>query len=492
MVPPGGAQEPRPLTLEESLRLATERNLHLQAAKYEAAAFAEEVPKTYTDFFPKLRGDARYFVSNRPVIAIPQGSLTIPAIPPFTTAPILIPSEQQNIIAGRAWDNIIRLRIDQPLFTGFRLSSTYAVAKLDRQIGQVRLTQVRQEVAEHVKVAYFAALRASEDRQAAEARIRLHQAEIRFTENLISGGRATASSLPPLRAALAGARQETLESGQRVQIALDELKRLLGFDPSEEIRPMQIAEERVLAMELADATRLAQRHRPELKELSLSVDRAREGVTLARSSIYPQMDLFGTFEKQPEQPIHPLGEIFTAGVQATWTLWEWNRSGHERAQAEFRRLRAVSDLQDRTGAIVQEVRAAFADVKTSEGRVLALREEVEAARSAAKVAEERFRDKVGIERDVTISRIEMTRALARYRSAVYDAYLARARFERILGVEDLPTIPSGPLLAKEFAEERRAQEQLSSASLTVIPASSAGDTKRSLPQPKTPGARQSR
>ena len=123
---PVGAQE-RLLTLADSLRLGGERNLHIQSVKYEAAAFAEEAPKIFTDFLPKLRGDARYFVSTRPEVGIPQGAIQVPAIPAVTPA-FSIPTQDTNIIAGRAWDNIVRLRIDQVLFTGFRLTSQYAVA----------------------------------------------------------------------------------------------------------------------------------------------------------------------------------------------------------------------------------------------------------------------------------------------------------------------------------------------------------------------------
>ena len=430
--------EERSLTLEESLRLAGERNLHIQSVKYEAAAFAEEVPKTFTDFLPKLRADARYFVSTRPEIGIPQGAIQVPSLPGLS-APFSIPTQDTNVVAGRAWDNAIRLRIDQVLFSGFRLTSQYAAANLDKQIGLSRLSRAQQEVAEQVKVAYFRVLKADEERLSAEARIALHQAEMRFTETMIAGGRVTANALPPLRAALAGARQESLETTQRAQVARDDLKRLVGFEPQQAIHPAPMTEERTLTLDLDQAMRLAQSERPELKELALNVDRAREGVIQARSSLYPRVGLFGTFEKVPSEPIHPVGEVLTAGVEATWILWEWRRSSHERAQAEFRRLQAMSDMEDRRAAIVQEVRMVYADVRNSEGLAIALREDVEAAHSAARVAEQRFRDKVGVERDVTISRIESTRALARYRAAVYDGYLARARLERVLGTDQLPT-----------------------------------------------------
>ncbi|HEY3196413.1 MAG TPA: TolC family protein [Nitrospirales bacterium] len=430
--------EERALTLEESLRLAGERNLHIQSVKYEAAAFAEEVPKSFTEFLPKLRADARYFVSTRPEIGIPQGSIQIPAFPGVTPA-FAIPTQDTNVVAGRAWDNVIRLRIDQVLFSGFRLSSQYAAANLDKQIGLSRLNRAQQEISEQVKLAYFRALKADEERLSAEARIALHQAEMRFTETMIAGGKATANAMPPLRAALAGARQESLETTQRAQVARDDLKRLVGLEPQEAIRPTAMTEERTLALDLDQAMRFAQSGRPELKELALTVDRASEGVIQAKSSLYPRVGLFGTFEKVPSEPIHPVGEVLTAGVEATWTLWEWRRSSHERAQAEFRRLQAMSAMEDRRAAIVQEVRTVYADVRSSEGLAIALREDVEAARSAAKVAEQRFRDKVGVERDVTISRIEATRAMARYRAAVYDGYLARARLERVIGMDQLPT-----------------------------------------------------
>jgi len=450
---PVRAQE-RSLTLAESLRLAGEHNLHIQSVKYEAAAFAEEAPKVFTDFLPKLRGEARYFVATRPEIGIPQGAIQVPAIPAVTPA-FSIPTQETNIVAGRAWDNIVRLRIDQVLFTGFRLTSQYAVANLDRQIGLSRLSRAHQDIAEQVKLAYFRVLKAEEERRTAEARIALHQSEIRFTDTLIAGGRATANALPPLRAALAGARQETLETTQRTRVALDDLKRLVGLEPQEAIRVAPMPEERGLALDLDQAMRLAQSQRPELKELALNVDRAREGVVQAKSTNYPRVGLFGMFEKVPSEPIHPVGEVFTAGVEATWILWEWRRSSHERAQAEFRRLQALTELEDRRSAIVQEVRAVYADVRNAEGLAIALREDVEAARTAARVADQRFRDKVGVEQDVTISRIEVTRALSRYRSAVYDGYLARAHFERVLGTDELPTQSAGDL-TKALSEKKPA------------------------------------
>ena len=153
--------EERSLTLEESLRLAGERNLHIQSVKYEAAAFAEEVPKTFTDFLPKLRADARYFVSTRPEIGIPQGAIQVPSLPGLS-APFSIPTQDTNVVAGRAWDNAIRLRIDQVLFSGFRLTSQYAAANLDKQIGLSRLSRAQQEIAEQVKVAYFRVLKADD------------------------------------------------------------------------------------------------------------------------------------------------------------------------------------------------------------------------------------------------------------------------------------------------------------------------------------------
>jgi len=484
-------QEPRPLTLEESLRLATERNLRVQSTRYEAAAFAEEVPKAFKDFLPKLRSDARYFVQGpRPVIAIPPNSISVPPIPGVLPSGLLIPPERTNIIAGSAWDYYLRIRLDQPLFTGFRLSSTYAVAKLDKQIGAARVTRIQHDTAEQVQVAYFAALKANEERQAAEARIRLQQAEIRYTESSIAGGRATPNALPPLRATLAIFRQEAFEAAQRAQVAQDDLKRLIGLEPTDSIRPVYQAEERIVTLEPEEAARIAQGQSPDLRELAFGVDRAREGITLARSGYYPRVGLFGTFEKQKDQIIHPLGEILTAGVEANWTFWEWGRTNHERAQAEFRHQKAVIDLRDQQSMILQQARIALSDVRVAEGRMSTLREESEAARTALKIAEERFRDKVGVERDVTVARFDVTRLLARYRAAVYDAYIAHAHLQRVVGLERLPTEPGKPFQMSESSEEPRRLNPTPTPPVPTGPRNSGivpGD--RPTP-PKTPAPRQ--
>jgi outer membrane protein len=462
--------KPRDLTLEESLRLATEGNLRVQSTRFEAAAFAEEVPKAFKDFLPKLRSDLRYFVQGpRPVIAIPPNAFVIPPIPGTLPGGLSFPAERTDAVAGTAWDYYMRIRLDQPLFTGFRLSSTYAVAKIDKAIGTARLTRVQHDTARFVKLAFFAVLKANEERQAAEARIQLQQAEIRYTESSIAGGRATANALPPLRAMLAAFRQEALETGLRAQVAQDDLKRLIGMEPGESIRLVFRPEERVVTLDADEAARIAQGQSPDLREVSFGVDRAREGITLARSGYYPRIGLFGSFEKQKDLVIHPLPEILTAGVEANWTFWEWGRTNHERAQAELRHHKAVIDLKEQQAVILQQVRITLADVRAAEGRVTALREEIEAARTALKIAEERFRDKVGVERDVTVARFDLTRALAQYRAGIYEAYIAHAHLQRNLGLEQLPTEAGRPI--QTSTQEMRAAP-LSSAPARISPTAS--------------------
>ena len=476
--PAADAAEPRQITLEESLRLASERNLRIQSARSEASEFAEEVPKAFKEFFPKLRAEARYYLQTpRPQIINPAGSTPVPpqnvVVPGVGTVTVpgrVLPEADREIVAGQRTDYNLRLRLEQPLFAGHRLTSAYAAAQLDERIGGARLTRAQQEVAEQVKAAYFEVLKAEALRQAGEARVSLQEAEIRYTEGLVAGGRATANALPPLRAALAAARQEVFEASQRADVSLQDLKRLVGLDESEAVRPASPPEERVLAMEAADAARMAQNQRPELRELALTTDRALEGITQARGGYYPRIGLFGVYDKARQTVLNPRGEFVAGGIEATWNLGDWGRTKHEVAQAEYRHDRAVTDLRDRRAAVGQEARAAFAEVRVAERRATALRAEVEAARNAAQVAEERLRGDVGVVRDVVVARAEAARALARYRAAVYDGYLVRARLERILGAAELPTAPGGPALALDFPTDASSLELIAKAPAFASPA----------------------
>jgi outer membrane protein len=479
--------KPRELTLEESLRLASAGNLQVQSGQFEAAVFAEEVPKAFKDFLPKLRSDLRYFWQNpRPVIAIPANSFLVPPIPGVLDNGLAFPTERTDVVAGTAWDYYLRVRLDQPLFTGFRLSSTYAVAKIDKAIGSARLTRIQHDTVRHVKAAFFAVLKSNEERQAADAQIQLQQAEIRYTESSIAGGRATANALPPLRAMLAAFRQEALETGLRAQVALDDLKRLIGLEASESIRLVFRPEERVVTLDPEEAARIAQGQSPDVREVAYGVDRARESIRLARSGYFPRVGLFTSYEKQKDLAIHPLPNIFSAGVEASWTFWEWGRTNHERAQAELRHQKAVIDLKEQQSVILQQVRITLADVRAAEGRVTALREEIEAARTALKIAEERFRDKVGVERDVTVARFDLARVLARYRAGIYDAYIAQAHLQRSLGLEQLPTETGRPI--QTSAQEMRAAP-LPSAPVRISPTALTGAPNRQPISSRHPASR---
>ena len=90
---------------------------------------------------------------------------------------------------------------------------------------------------------------------------------------------------------------------------MEELKRIIGLDPAEPIELIHTAEDRFLAVELDEATSLLLENHPELREQTLMVERARQGITQAQSRSYLQVGLFGTSDQQPEFIIHPLGEV---------------------------------------------------------------------------------------------------------------------------------------------------------------------------------------
>jgi len=434
----GFAQQDSVLTLEDSIGMAKERNLRMQSARYEAAAVSEEVPKAWTDLLPKVRGDYRNFVQNpRPVIGFPHDSIVV-GPNPFT--PSTLPTQDVRAIAGNAWDYYLRIRIDQPLFAGFRLVSNYKVAEIDKQIVESRVARTERDIVEMVKIMYFSILKVTEQRQAAEARVKFQDAELRYTEALIAGRRATRNALPPIRAALAAAKQEVLEAVERERIMVQDLKRTIGLESRQDIRLSHPADARVVTMAIEEVPELVSEERPDLKEAALTVDRTKVGITQAESGYYPQVGLFGQFEKQREYLIHPLGEILTAGVQASWTFWEWGRTNHDKRQAEALHQRAVVLLRDKKAALAQQAQQAYSEVRLAEGRVTAMREEVDSLRSALAVAEQRLRERIGVERDVTLSKLELDMSEARYRAAVYEAYAAQARLERVLGRE-LPTKP---------------------------------------------------
>ncbi|NBC18420.1 MAG: TolC family protein, partial [Bacteroidetes bacterium] len=143
---PSQAQDASTLTPDEAVRLALDHNRTLQAATAQADAVAARARAVRTQRLPTIRGSGQY---TRLSANIPDPTLSVPAIPGLDTTSLALVEIPLDRYAAR-------LRVEQPLFTGFRITNQVEAARRYAEAEQRRVAETQAAVAFQARQAFWA------------------------------------------------------------------------------------------------------------------------------------------------------------------------------------------------------------------------------------------------------------------------------------------------------------------------------------------------
>lgn len=407
--------EPRSLTLEQALQLASAHNPTVRLAELKAREMDAKVTEARANYFPVVSDTGEAVHSGRTEkLVIPMGSLGVyPNAGPIPGKDIDLQLGNQNFLLSTTV-------AAQPITQLFKIHSGVSVAHADATAAHADARRAEQEIALTVRKLYLQILATQRKRQAAVLRIQAGEAKLSEAEAAVDSGVALELQALDGKAQLAEARHQLGSLDDALADMQVELANLIGvpLDTAFDLAEPQIASTPVTAAALEED---ALRHNPQVAAAQAQVSKARAGVNAARAEFIPDVGAFAQYVYQSGVPL--LSENNgVVGLQVNWTLSEFGKRTGLVRERQAQRAQAEENLAATRNRVRVDVEQQARRVERSETGLEAAHEAVEARREMRRIVANQVKAKTA-----NLSALKEAEArLADAEATLYEAEVARA------------------------------------------------------------------
>lgn len=347
---------------------------------------------------------------------------------PTLTAVALLDSQRQAALLSSHFDRqteglfIPELHVTWLIFDGGERGASIDTAKANLLAADVSFNDTHRRLIYAVSSAYYRLLNARGQREAAEASLKNAQAVEDQVRSRLDNGLATRPDLLEATAARAQAEYDLQAAIGAEAITHGELATSMGLPPETEFVVEGIDTVQAPSAMADSVDKEIQRafsQRPELLTQITRLRAASASVKAARSAYIPSLDLvgdggmaraYGELDQFPRT--YAQGEIWNAGLEVRWTLFDGLRREREMARAKAEKKAAEAGIDALRDQVSNEVWAAYTNMQT------ALRQQQAASALLASSSEayDATRDSYGYGVRNIIDVISAQKALAQARS----------------------------------------------------------------------------
>ena len=332
------------LTLQEAVVVGLRQNLELSAAEKEQEAAMAEASGQLRDFFPKLLAEGRYMdLTDQGSMEIPRGAynmgVSMTPIPAYDVTTYLTDETMQDF----------SFTLAQPVLGLYKINKAWQLKKRLAGMATADVGLEKTRVAMAVIEAFCHVKMMEKKIDLAKTNIRELEAHLDRIESLHRVGHVLDRDLFQVRLGLDNARLE-LEVAERDRLlAVERLFWVMGGQVDQPVfaEPAAGFPEDIDAVDFDPAVYVENgfKYRWEMKKAAEAAGAAGLQVGLAASEYLPELNLFARYTEQEGD--HSLPDSNTiVGVQVTATLFEWGKTGRQKAAAGMRLDSARKNLEN--------------------------------------------------------------------------------------------------------------------------------------------------
>lgn len=413
------------LTLDDAIAtgLAQSRTLHASAARAEAAE--ARAGEARTARLPVLKGEASY----RRLSEVDPFQVSLPGIAkPVVISPVVLDNSQ------------FRVSLQQPLFTGFRISNSIDGAEKGAEAASLDNANDRADMVLSITSAYWSLYQARELERFAGENVGRLEKYLADANKLMQAGLATRNDVLKIEVQLSNARLARIDAANDARLAAMNLNVLLSRPVDMPVDLLsQPADGAGMPRAATDTlTRTALQHRPDLQAWRTRVEALRAGVGAARAGWWPQLALSGNYVyARPNSRIFPTKDEFKGtwdvGVVLSMDLWNWGQTARqtEAAEAAVRQQEALAaQMED---VVSLEVNRAALQIDRARQRADVAAVIVGQAEEQSRTTEQRFKTGLATATDLLDAEVSLQQARTTQTGARVEWAIAQARLQRALG-----------------------------------------------------------
>ncbi len=325
-----------------------------------------------------------------------------------------------------------------PLFTGGRLEALVRQAESVRNATAAQLEAVKLDVALETKIAYRRALLAREVIGVAEAYVKAMEERVRVDRVAAEVGKIPEFWVLRSEAELANARQMLVNARRDYEIALLNLKAVMGVHPDSQIEltdtleadgepEVELNREKLLAAAFAN--------RPEIREALQRVNSQTFALQAAKASYSPQVSLMamGDYMKGTGEMGDWSGG-YLVGVVLGLPILDGGRRKAAVKEAQSMREKALAELEQVKLQIAREVETALKELSAAIENVKTAEAALRSAREDERVAKVRYEAGRSVLVEYLDAVVALVRAQLNYAQALYERSVAFDKLARAIGM----------------------------------------------------------
>lgn len=413
------------LTLQESIELGLKNSKDLKISQSKLKSSDAKVSEVGSMFLPQLKLMANY---TRMSDNVPAFEVTTP----FSPMPIKI--------SDPVLDNYnLRLSLQQPLFTGFKLLSSKKAARYNFNATESDYSKEMNETALNIHNAFWNYYRAQEVKDLLVNSLKQIENHLKDTKNFLENGLVTQNDYLKLQVQYSNTKLQLIEAENNLEVARAVFNKALGLplESKTEISAGQLSTNN-LDYDIEDLIKEAKQNRDEIESLSFRLKAADENISAARSGWFPSVYLTGNYYySNPNARFQPLtdqwNDTWDVGVTLSWDIWDWGLTSSKTTQAEELSVQTQASLDKLNDNIEVEVYQSYLNLIKSQEKVDVSKLSLEQSSENYRITTEKYNEQLATSTDLIDAEISELQAATNLTSSLIEYNLAKVRLEKAVG-----------------------------------------------------------
>lgn len=409
------------LSLEESLEIGLKNSKLIKISESKVLSADAKVTEYTSRMFPKFSFGARYTYLNldKPSVLV-IGSLPIEVVNPFSSYGL-------------------NLSVQQPIFTGFQLSSSRSAAKFNHLATSEEHLKTINNKALEIHSAFWNLFKMEKSVEIISEYLSSLEEHLSQTKDFLDNGLVTLSDYLKLKVQLSNTELELIDAENREKIARSSFNRSLGIKLGEEtrIKTGGILIEN-LELEYNDLLEEALLNREELKVIDYKIKSGEDRITAINSEWWPQLYASGTLAlstvnaKTFSISNQDLRAWFV-GLSLRWNLWDWGHTYSKSEQARQDLIQIKESLGLLKEQIELEVFNSYLTIQSEMEKIKISGLAIESAKENYRITKDKYQYQLATTTDLIDAEVELLDAETKLAIAQADYQLAKVKLYLSVG-----------------------------------------------------------
>ncbi len=412
------------LTLKESLEIGLKNSKEIKISKSKVISAKSSIREIGSQMLPKISLGGNY----TRLSDVDPFEVTVP----FATNPIQI---QETILNNYG----VSLSFQQPLFTGFRLSSLKRASESLYESIKAEDLQKVNEVAYNIHNSFWNFYKSQKQLEVVIENLAALSKHLKDTENYLNEGLATKNDFLRIKVEYSNTELKKIEAENNVKVSQVVFNKELGIvlDNKTEI-VSELKEPNLSIYTYNELLSEALQNREEIKSTNFIVKANENNISVSKSGFLPSVYLNGNFYySKPNQRILPLKDEFNdtwdVSLSLNWDLWDWGNTSSKVIQAEQNLIQTENQLNIIKENIETEVYRNYLKIISEYDKVRVSKNSVESTKENLRITREKYKNQLATSRDLIDAEVDLLESKINLINSLVDFEVARVTLEKSIG-----------------------------------------------------------